>query len=171
MAVSPDIQELVDRLRMQIEYHNQRYYEQDDPEIPDAEYDRLVSQLVDLEQEYPELQAADSPTQKVGGSAKKEFSPVEHAVAMLSLDNAFSDEQFEAFNKRVLDRLEASGPVNYSVEPKLDGMAISIRYEKGQLTVAATRGDGRTGEDVTHNVRTIKKLPQSLVGSGNSGRT
>jgi DNA ligase (NAD+) len=162
MTAPADKRQAAKELRAQILQHNRRYYELDDPEIPDAEYDRLFTQLRELEAEYPELATEDSPTQKVGGQANRQFAAVEHSIAMLSLDNAFSDEQLEAFNQRVLDRLEESGPVEYSVEPKLDGVAISIRYEAGSLSVAATRGDGRTGEDVTHNVQTIRSLPKTI---------
>ena len=165
MAATDKVGQRVAELRAAVRHHNARYYEQDDPEIPDAEYDRLFRELVSLEQEYPELQSADSPTQLVGGRAQKEFAPVKHAIAMLSLGNAFSEDELYAFNQRVLDRLERTEPVEYSVEPKLDGMAISIRYENGRLAVAATRGDGRTGEDVTHNVRTIKSLPEQIGGN------
>ncbi|MCP4000230.1 MAG: NAD-dependent DNA ligase LigA [Gammaproteobacteria bacterium] len=165
MTVPADKQNLVVELRTQIRHHNRRYYELDDPEIPDIEYDRLFLQLRELEAEFPELLTEDSPTQMVGGAAQKQFAPVKHSIAMLSLDNAFSDEQLGAFNQRVLDRLQQTEPVHYSVEPKLDGMAISIRYEAGKLVVAATRGDGRTGEDVTHNVLTINSLPKILKGT------
>jgi DNA ligase (NAD+) len=165
MPAPADKRALVEELRNQIRHHNRRYYDLDDPEIPDAEYDRLFAQLRELETEFPELLSEDSPTQNVGGAAQKQFAAVKHSIAMLSLDNAFSAEQLAAFNQRVLDRLQQTEPVNYSVEPKLDGMAISIRYEAGKLAVAATRGDGRTGEDVTHNVRTIKSLPSVLKGT------
>ncbi|MCP4929274.1 MAG: NAD-dependent DNA ligase LigA [Gammaproteobacteria bacterium] len=165
MTVPADKQNLVVELRTQIRHHNRRYYELDDPEIPDIEYDRLFLQLRELEAEFPELLTEDSPTQMVGGAAQKQFAPVKHSIAMLSLDNAFSNEQLGAFNQRVLDRLQQTEPVHYSVEPKLDGMAISIRYEAGKLVVAATRGDGRTGEDVTHNVLTINSLPKILKGT------
>jgi DNA ligase (NAD+) len=165
MPAPADKRKLVEELRTQVRHHNRRYYELDDPEIPDVEYDRLFIQLRELETEFPDLLTDDSPSQHVGGVAQKQFASVQHSIAMLSLDNAFSAEQLEAFNQRVLDRLQQTEPVNYSVEPKLDGMAISIRYESGKLTVAATRGDGRTGEDVTHNVRTIKSLPGKLKGA------
>jgi DNA ligase (NAD+) len=162
MEVPRDIRREAESLRAQIIEHNRHYYELDEPQIPDAEYDRLFRRLVELEQQYPELQSPDSPTQTVGGQIRREFAPVRHSVAMLSLGNVFAEDELEAFNKRVLDRLERNDDVEYSVEPKLDGMAISIRYEKGKLATAATRGDGRTGEDVTHNVRTISSLPKTL---------
>ncbi len=160
-----ELRQLAESLRAQIRQHNRLYYELDDPEIPDAEYDRLFTRLRELEDQYPELHSADSPTREVGGRARQEFTQVEHSIAMLSLDNVFSEEQLEAFDQRVCDRLEVDGPVEYSVEPKLDGTAISIRYEAGELVVGATRGDGRTGEDVTHNVRTIRNLPAQLKSS------
>lgn len=162
---SPDeLIEKVQSLREQILYHNLRYYEHDAPEIPDAEYDRLFHELRELEEQHPELITGDSPTQQVGGRANQQFAPVKHTIAMLSLDNVFSEEQLEAFDQRVRERLEDDSVVEYSVEPKLDGTAVSVRYEQGRLRVAATRGDGRTGEDVTHNVLTIKNLPHTLKG-------
>ncbi|MDP6617692.1 MAG: NAD-dependent DNA ligase LigA, partial [Gammaproteobacteria bacterium] len=165
MAVSESTRKLAARLRDQISHHDHRYYVLDDPEIPDAEYDRLFAALLQLEAEHEELRSPNSPTQRVGGKAQSEFASVTHGIAMLSLDNAFAEEQVESFNQRVLDRLEETGPISYAVEPKLDGTAVSIRYESGKLAVAATRGDGRTGEDVTHNIRTIGAVPMSLSGS------
>ena len=164
MAQIDIAQEIAD-LRDQIRYHNRRYYELDDPEIPDAEYDRLFRRLQTLEKEHPELQAADSPTLTVGGQPNRQFATVTHEVPMLSLDNVFTREQLDAFDQRVRSKLETEATVEYSVEPKLDGMAISIRYEQGRIAVAATRGDGKTGEDVTHNVKTIRSLPDQLSGS------
>ncbi|MDP7270170.1 MAG: NAD-dependent DNA ligase LigA, partial [Gammaproteobacteria bacterium] len=166
MTASERTRKLAARLREQISHHDHHYYVLDDPEIPDAEYDRLFRQLQDLEAKYEDLYSPDSPTQRVGGKAQTEFTSVTHGIAMLSLDNAFREEQVDSFNQRVLDRLEETGPISYAVEPKLDGTAISIRYEAGRLAVAATRGDGRTGEDVTHNVRTIGAVPMILKGSG-----
>jgi DNA ligase (NAD+) len=163
-ASSASLLNTVQGLREQIRYHNRRYYDLDEPEIPDVEYDRLFRELKQLEAKHPELASEDSPTRQVGGKRQQQFAPVEHAMAMLSLDNVFSEEQLEAFDQRVRERLEDDAPVEYSVEPKLDGAAVSIRYERGRLVVAATRGDGRTGEDVTHNVLTIKNLPHSLTG-------
>ncbi|WP_455217083.1 NAD-dependent DNA ligase LigA [Kaarinaea lacus] len=150
-------------LREQINYHNYRYYVLDDPEIPDAEYDRLFRELQELEKTFPELITADSPTQRVGGQPLSSFGEVKHAIPMLSLGNAFSNDEVEAFGKRITDRLETSD-VQFVAEPKLDGLAISLLYEKGVLTRAATRGDGITGEDVTQNVRTIHSVPLHLVG-------
>lgn len=151
------------KLREQINYHNYRYYVLDDPEIPDAEYDRLFRKLQELESQYPELVTADSPTQRVGAKPLSSFGEVRHAVPMLSLGNAFSDEEVEAFAKRITDRLETTN-IQFVAEPKLDGLAISLIYESGVLIRAATRGDGVTGEDVTQNVRTIHSVPLHLVG-------
>ncbi len=153
-------------LREQIDQHNYRYHVLDDPQIPDAEYDRLFQQLLKLEAQYPDLVTPDSPTQRVGGEPLAGFAQVPHAVPMLSLDNAFSAEDIIAFDKRVRERLESDDEVAYAVEPKLDGMAISLRYEQGSFVQAATRGDGRTGEDVSHNVKTIAAVPMRLHGRG-----
>ncbi|HET9770838.1 MAG TPA: NAD-dependent DNA ligase LigA, partial [Acidimicrobiia bacterium] len=149
---------LIEALREQIRYHNARYYELDEPEISDAEYDELVRRLLALEAEHPELVTEDSPTQRPGGAVT--FSPVAHLVPMLSLDNAFNLEDLEAWGKR-LERLVAD-PVTFVGEPKLDGLAISLVYERGHLVRAATRGDGVTGEDVTANVLTIRSVPRRL---------
>jgi len=165
MSPSQDIQKRVADLRIKIAHHDYRYYSLDDPEVPDAEYDRLFNQLSELEQSYPELIIPESPTQRVGGTPQAEFGSVAHGVAMLSLDNAFQPEQMRDFVRRIEERLEESDPIAFSAEPKLDGMAISILYESGRLVVAATRGDGKTGEDVTHNVRTIGAVPLQLQGN------
>ncbi|OQX30493.1 MAG: DNA ligase (NAD(+)) LigA [Candidatus Sedimenticola endophacoides] len=153
-------------LRERINHHNYRYYVLDDPEIPDVEYDRLLRELQRLEQLHPELKSADSPTRRVGGEPLEVFAEVLHRVPMLSLENAFSEQEMSAFDKRVRERLEASGEVIYAAEPKLDGLAINLRYEAGVLVQAATRGDGTRGEDVTHNVRTIPSVPLRLLGGG-----
>lgn len=153
------------QLRRQIEYHNRRYYEHDDPEIADADYDRLMAELQTLEQQYPELAEPDSPTQRVGGQRSEAFAPVRHLQPMLSLDNAFEESDLRAFDRRVRERLGHDGGISYHAEPKLDGLAISLLYEAGHLVRAATRGDGETGEDVTHTVRTIKSVPQRLQGN------
>ena len=152
------------QLRRDIEYHNYRYYILDDPEIPDAEWDRLLRELRALESEHPELVTADSPTQRVGVTPTDEFAEVRHRVPMLSLDNAFTDEDLRAFDRRVRERLGTGDEIDYSAEPKLDGLAISVTYENGVFVRAATRGDGTTGEDVTANVRTIRSLPLHLQG-------
>jgi len=156
--VADDVNAEIDGLREQIRYHNARYYELDEPEISDAEYDELVRRLLALEAEHPELITPDSPTQRPGGAAT--FSPVQHVIPMLSLDNAFGLDDLEAWGKR-LERLVPE-PVAFVGEPKLDGLAISLVYEKGHLVRAATRGDGVTGEDVTANVLTIRSVPRRL---------
>ncbi|NBU25385.1 MAG: NAD-dependent DNA ligase LigA, partial [Gammaproteobacteria bacterium] len=138
-------------LRRAIEHHNYRYFVLDDPEIPDAEFDRLMRELRELEAAHPAIVTPESPTQRVGGAPVDEFAEVRHRVPMLSLDNAFSDEDVAAFDRRVRERLGIDGEVDYSAEPKLDGLAISVTWEDGVFVRAATRGDGVTGEDVTAN--------------------
>lgn len=150
-------------LRQLINYHNHRYYVLDDPEIPDVEYDRLLRELQTLEQQYPELISADSPTQRVGAKSSNSFSEIKHEIPMLSLDNAFSNEEIQSFDRRVREGLKLA-PVIYCAEPKLDGLAVSLRYENGLLVSGATRGDGTTGEDITQNVRTIHSIPLRLIG-------
>jgi DNA ligase (NAD+) len=152
-------------LRRAIDYHNYRYYVLDDPEIPDAEYDRLLRELQALEAEHPELVTPDSPTQRVGAAPRPDFSPVRHRVPMISLKNANNDKELSAFNRSVIEKLGTSDEVLYTAEPKFDGLAVSIRYEAGRLVQAATRGDGTTGEDVTENVRTIASVPLRLRGA------
>lgn len=153
-----------EELRAALERHNYRYYVLDDPAVPDAEYDRLMEELKRLEAEFPSLVTADSPTQRVGAAPVKAFGEVVHRLPMLSLDNAFSEDEVNAFDRRVRERLGREGDVDYSAEPKLDGLAVSLRYERGVLVLGATRGDGTTGEDVTHNIRTIKSVPLRLAG-------
>lgn len=157
------------RLRGEIADHDHRYYVLDAPSITDAEYDRLYRELLELEQQYPELVVPDSPTQRVGGAPAQGFAEVRHEAAMLSLDNAFSPEDVAAFDRRVRERTGVAA-VAYSAEPKLDGVAISLVYESGLLVRAATRGDGTVGEDVTHNVRTIRSVPLRLSGEGHPDR-
>jgi DNA ligase (NAD+) len=157
--VNPAIQ--IARLTEQLEYHNYRYYVLDDPALTDAEYDALLRELQDLEQAHPELCRPSSPTQRVGGAPAPGFRPVRHSTPMLSLGNALSVEEFTEFDRRVRSRLEVLDVV-YTAETKLDGLAISLRYEAGELVSAATRGDGETGEDVTANVRTIHAVPLRL---------
>lgn len=152
------------RLRELLEYHNYRYYVLDDPEIPDVEYDRMFRELESLEAAHPELCTEDSPTQRVGGAAVSGYDEVKHLAPMLSLDNAFSGEELVAFDRRIRERLNTEEEIGYSAETKLDGMAISLLYENGRLVRGATRGDGQTGEDVTHNVRTIESVPLKLRG-------
>lgn len=154
----------IDKLREQLIEHNYRYYVLDAPTISDAEWDGMFQKLKKLEDQYPELITHDSPTQRVGAEPLKSFSQVEHEIPMLSLDNAFTEEDVLAFDERIHDRLKLSDPIEYTCEPKLDGLAVSIRYEKGILVRAATRGDGTTGEDITENVRTIPSVPLKLIG-------
>jgi DNA ligase (NAD+) len=167
MTVPAAISEKLDSLKDQIRHHNYRYHVLDDPEIPDAEYDRLMRQLQALEQQYPQLITADSPTQRVGDAPISAFGTVKHQVPMLSLENAFSSEELHEFQRRVTERLELeedASLLRYTAEPKLDGAAVSLLYEDGKLVRGATRGDGTTGEDITHNVRTIEAVPLSLIG-------
>jgi len=153
-------------LRGEIERHNHAYYVLDAPTIPDAEYDRLFRELVELERTHPDLAVPDSPTQRVGGAPLAEFGQVQHRVPMLSLNNAFSDEEAEAFDRRCREGLGVD-EVEYAVEPKFDGLAITLIYEDGVFMQGATRGDGYTGEDVTANLRTVKSIPLRLpAGAG-----
>ncbi|KPQ27695.1 MAG: DNA ligase, NAD-dependent [Marinobacter excellens HL-55] len=163
--VSADIRQRVDALRAALDDHNYHYYVLDDPRIPDAEYDRLFRELQSLEAEYPELVSDESPTRRVGSTAETSFQEVIHRLPMLSLDNAFSDEELREFDRRVRDRLSTDEPIEYVCEPKLDGLAVSLHYEQGVLTRAATRGDGYAGEDITANIRTIPSVPLKLRGS------
>ena len=149
------------RLREDIEQHNHRYYVLDDPLITDAEYDRLFRELQSIESEHPELRTPDSPTQRVGAAPAAEFMPATHRQPMLSLNNAFEDAELEAFDRRIREALEVD-TVDYAVEPKFDGLAISLVYENGVFTCGATRGDGYTGEDVTSNLRTVRSIPLQL---------
>ncbi len=163
MTVPSDVAARIRALRKQLNEHNYRYYVLDDPEIPDAEYDRLFRELQALEEKYPAQVTADSPTQRVGAGPLKVFGEVRHAVPMLSLGNAFSDEEVRDFGRRIAEKLGLSeDEIDFTAEPKLDGLAISLLYEAGVLVRAATRGDGITGEDVTQNVRTISCVPLRL---------
>lgn len=163
--VLPGIKKQVDGLRQRLRHHAYLYYVLNDPEISDVEYDRMYGELQQLEQKYPSLITHDSPTQRVGAEPLEEFSQVQHRIPMLSLDNVFSEEELHAFYKRVQGRLGSDASIEFAAEPKLDGLAISIVYEKGELIRAATRGDGNTGEDVTQNIRTIHSVPLRLLGS------
>jgi DNA ligase (NAD+) len=149
------------KLKETLERYNYRYHALDDPEVPDAEYDRLMAELRALETQYPQLLTPDSPTMRVGAAPVAAFGTVRHRMAMLSLDNAFSEEDVRDFDRRVRERLDVE-VVRYSAEPKLDGLAVSARYEKGVFVQGATRGDGETGEDITQNLKTIKALPMRL---------
>ena len=148
-----------------ISHYNHQYYVLDEPTVPDAEYDRLMRELTTLETEHPQFKTLDSPSQKVGGVALKSFSQVVHQLPMLSLDNVFSAQEWQAFVKRLKDRLKSSLDFAICAEPKLDGLAVSLRYENGVFVQAATRGDGTVGENITENVRTIKSIPLRLQGT------
>lgn len=158
------IKSQIEKLRLEITEHNYLYHVLDQPKITDAEYDRLFKKLQSLEEQYPEYITPDSPTQRVGATPKKEFKPIAHIAPMLSLENAFSDEDIYAFNKRILEKLGHQDAIGYVAEPKLDGLAVNLRYENGKLISAATRGDGEVGEDITENIRTIKMVPLQLRG-------
>jgi len=168
MIVAATGSKKIESLREQIRHHNFRYHALDDPEIPDVEYDRLMRELQSLEQENPELVTPDSPTQRVGDAPISAFGTVQHQLPMLSLSNAISEDELQKFHRRVVERLglEDADHLQYSAEPKLDGAAVSLMYENGKLTRGATRGDGTTGEDISHNVRTIQSIPLKLIGSG-----
>ncbi|HKF97243.1 MAG TPA: hypothetical protein VKB20_03240, partial [Steroidobacteraceae bacterium] len=153
------------QLRAEIAQHDYRYYVLDDPLLSDGDYDRLMQELRALEAAHPELVSPDSPTQRVAGTPRAGFGAVVHQVPMLSLDNAFSEEDVRGFDRRIHERLGHSGELEYVAEPKLDGLAVSVIYRDGRLERAATRGDGITGEDVTANVRTIRAVPQRLRGA------
>ncbi|MCG7568279.1 NAD-dependent DNA ligase LigA [Pseudoalteromonas sp. CnMc7-15] len=162
MSSTPE--QRIAQLRLEIEEHNYNYYVLDNPSIPDAEYDRLLRELQALENEHPHLLSPDSPSQKVGGTALSKFAQVTHQVPMLSLDNAFDESEFNAFNKRIQDRLADTQALAFCCEPKLDGLAVSILYRDGVLVQAATRGDGQVGENITENVKTIRNIPLKLRG-------
>jgi DNA ligase (NAD+) len=164
--VRRDAERRIGELRVEIARNDYRYYVLDDPDLPDAEYDKLMIELRALEAQYPDLITPDSPTQRVSGEPVAAFGVVTHKVPMLSLDNAFTDEDVLAFDRRIHDRLgsEAEANLEYVAEPKLDGLAVTVMYRDGKLERAATRGDGVKGEDVTANVRTIHKVPQQLKG-------
>lgn len=158
----------VTELREQIRLYNYQYHALDEPSVPDAEYDRSMRELEVLESDHPELITDDSPTQRVGTEPEQKFATVQHQLPMLSLDNAFDEAALQDFHRRVTDRLqlESADALEYAAEPKLDGAAVSLLYENGRLVRAATRGDGTTGEDITHNARTISAIPLVLLGTG-----
>jgi DNA ligase (NAD+) len=165
MKVPPPVRRRARELHTQLHEHNYRYYVLDDPLISDAEYDLQLRELQDIEAQFPELITPDSPTQRVGAAPLKAFGEVRHEMRMLSLDNAFSDDELKDFDRRVREGL-GEQQVEYAAEPKLDGLAVSLLYRDARLVRAATRGDGETGEDVTANVRTIDAVPLRLAGSG-----
>ncbi len=163
MATSVSVEREINQLRDQLNYHNYQYYVLDQPQLPDSEYDRLWHRLSQLEQNNPHLLRADSPTQRVAGEALNELHPVAHEFPMLSLDNVFDRDDLLDFERRLRARLGWDGDIEYVCEPKLDGVAVSLLYRQGVLERAATRGDGATGEDITHNVRTISSVPLCLL--------
>ncbi len=165
MAVPEEVARRVEALRGEIAYHNYRYYVLDDPVIPDAEYDRLLRELQELETRHPTLVRPDSPTQRVGGEPLEGFAEVVHRIPMLSLKNAFDEGDLQAFDRQVREELGLES-VSYTAEPKLDGLAISLIYEDGRLVQASTRGDGYRGEEVTAQARTIRSVPLRLLGAG-----
>ena len=157
------------QLKDELNQHNHQYYVLDNPSVPDSEYDRQLRRLVEIEARYKDLITDDSPSQRVGGIALESFSQIEHAVPMLSLDNAFNEVELQEFERKVKDRLNYSAAdklpqIEYACEPKLDGAAVSLLYENGSLIYGATRGDGSVGEDITANVRTINSVPLKLQG-------
>lgn len=163
MSEKSSVKQRIDTLTELLSRYNREYYELDEPSVPDSEYDALFRELQQLEKKHPELATANSPTQKVGSKPLDKFDTIEHEVPMLSLDNAFSEEEFEAFAERVAQRLDRDQPITFCCEPKLDGLAVSILYEEGELVQAATRGDGYRGENITANVKTIRNVPLSLA--------
>lgn len=154
--------ERAEELRRQLEHHNYRYYVLDEPEISDAEYDRLFRELVEIEQRHPDWVTPDSPTQRVGSEPREGFATADHAIPMLSLDNASDEGEIQAFDARVRRFLGTDEAVRYTVEPKYDGVAVELRYQEGRLTLGSTRGDGRTGENITHNLKTVRSIPLRL---------
>ena len=160
-----DIELKIKQLTDEINFHNYQYHGMDDPKISDQEFDHLVRALLDLENDHPQLIQADSPTQRVGSKPIDHFVQIDHLTPMLSLDNVFSMDELIAFEKRIKDRLSLTEDIEFIAEPKLDGVAVNLVYESGKLSYATTRGDGKTGEDVTHNVLTIKSIPMMLNSS------
>ncbi|MCX6835704.1 MAG: hypothetical protein NTW07_11340, partial [candidate division Zixibacteria bacterium] len=150
------------RLKQEIERHNRLYYVEDHPEISDAEYDRLFDRLLEIEGQFPELVTLDSPSLRVGAKPSKKFDPVGHRVPMLSLQKVISAEEFAEFDRRVKNGLGTDADIEYTVEPKLDGLAVELVFENGLLARGSTRGDGLAGENITPNLRTIRNIPLKL---------
>ena len=163
--MTADIKKKIDKLREQINFHAHRYYELDDPLVADSEYDQLFQELLKLEELYPELITPDSPTQRVGGIPLAEFKPVRHTLPMLSLENAFNENELLEFEERLKRFLKSEASISYMAEPKLDGLAIELVYERGLFVIGSTRGDGRTGEEITQNLKTIRTIPLRLTVS------
>ena len=169
MSAAPAVDALrrrAEELRREIDYHDYRYYVLDAPVIADAEYDRLFRELRELEAAHPQLVTPDSPTQRIGAKPRTGFGTVHHAIPMTSIDNAFAEDEVGAWDRRVSQALGARGELSYTAEPKFDGVSVSLRYEKGRLATAGTRGDGTTGEDITANARTIRSIPLRLLDAG-----
>jgi DNA ligase (NAD+) len=162
-----DIKKKIDKLRKDINFHAYRYYDLDDPLVSDSEYDQLFQELLKLEELHPELITPDSPSQRVGGKPLSQFQTVSHTVPMLSLENALNDEELRDFEDRIKRFLKTDAAISYMAEPKLDGLAVELVYEKGLLTVGSTRGDGRTGEEITQNLKTIQAIPLRLKSAKN----
>ena len=162
-----DIKKKIQELRQQINFHAHRYYELDDPLIADSEYDQLFQELLNLEELHPELITPDSPSQRVGSKPLSEFKAVRHTHPMLSLENAFNETELLDFEERLQRFLKSENDLSYMAEPKLDGLAVELVYEKGLLTIGSTRGDGRTGEEITRNLKTIRSIPLRLAAPGN----
>ncbi|MBS9781544.1 MAG: NAD-dependent DNA ligase LigA, partial [Gammaproteobacteria bacterium] len=150
-----------------INEYNHHYYALDNPLIPDTDYDALVREVIGIETQYPDIIAPDSPSQRVGGGLLSQFESIAHAIPMLSLDNVFNSDELSQFNQRVCERLQlpTDSDIEYACEPKLDGLAMSLRYENGILVQALTRGDGQVGENVLNNVKTIRAIPLKLIGT------
>ncbi|MBW2472133.1 MAG: NAD-dependent DNA ligase LigA [Deltaproteobacteria bacterium] len=165
--MTADIKRKIDKLREQINFHAHRYYELDDPLVADSEYDQLFQELLKLEELYPELITPDSPTQRVGGIPLAEFKSVRHTHPMLSLENAFNENELLEFEERLKRFLKSEASISYMAEPKLDGLAIELVYERGLFVIGSTRGDGRTGEEITQNLKTIRTIPLRLTVSRN----
>src|SRR4051812_11298867 len=163
--MAQSIEQRAEKLREQLNRANHLYYVEARPEISDREYDKLMQELIDLETAHPELVTEDSPTQRVGGDVQTELKPVRHAVPMMSIDNTYSEAEVRAFDERVRKALGGEQP-KYVIEPKIDGASVSLRYERGRLALAATRGRGNVGDDITINARTIKSIPLTLRTDG-----
>lgn len=161
---SSEIKNKIQQLSCLLNDYNHQYYVLDDPSVPDAEYDRVMRELITLETQYPEFKQDDSPSQRVGGEPLKAFGQISHQLPMLSLDNVFDESEWLSFIKRLLDRLKSKQQLVFCAEPKLDGLAVSLRYEQGKLVQAATRGDGSIGENITENIKTVKAIPLTLRG-------
>ena len=163
--MNPTLSDRAQWLRRELHRHSHRYHVLDDPEISDAEYDRLFRELIELEDRYPELQTPDSPTFRVGAPPLEKFESAAHTLPMLSLENAFTAEEVEAFHRRLYRQLDGAN-IHYTAEPKLDGLAVELVYRDGSLVRALTRGDGFTGEVITRNIRTIPAVPLTLRKAG-----